>query len=108
LDRFNIEKVNNMNNENVFNSVKDISIARMIKGYSVKIGNHDKLEYPDASNFEWRIAQGMSPSLYHMYFGNETGDKHEFNFHITFNEPCEVKVSNGHPRCYIHIGNAKG
>jgi len=108
LKGFNIEKENNMNNENVFNNVKDISISRLKKGYSIQIGNHNVLEYPDASNFEWRIAQGMSPSLYHMYFGNETGDKHEFNFHITFNEPCDVRVSNGHPRCYIHIENAKG
>lgn len=97
-----------MNNENVYQNVKDISISRLKKGYSVRIGREDALEFPDATNFEWRIAEGMSPSLYHMYFGNETGDMDEFNFSINFNEPCKVRVSNGHPRCYMHIERTKG
>ncbi|MBP7735477.1 MAG: hypothetical protein KA369_05835 [Spirochaetes bacterium] len=91
-----------MNVDVTFNEVKNISICRLQKGYSLTI-NKETIELINTTNFEWRIAQGMSPTLYHMYFGNESGDKDELNFHITFNEPCYVKISNGHPRCYVHI-----
>ncbi len=90
-------------NEETFNIVKEISISRLKNGYSITINNSDTIGLSNATNFEWRIAPGMSPTLYHMYFGNESGDKDELNFHVTFNEPCHVKISNGHPRCYVHI-----
>lgn len=96
-----------MKEQETFSGVKEISISRMNKGYNIKIGGREEVELPDASNFEWRIAEGCSPSLNHMYFGNETGDEHEFNFHIDFNEPCDVRITNGHPRCYVHVAPSK-
>ena len=92
---------------NTFRKVRRISISRMKKGYSININGKKKLELPDASNFEWRIAKGGSPSLNHLYFGNEIGYANEYNFHLTFNDPCEVRITNGHPRCYIHIERSK-
>jgi hypothetical protein len=57
----------------------------------------------DHENYYRRRSLTCPKKVYHIYFGNETGDNNEFNFHITFNEPCYVRISNGDPRCYVHI-----
>ncbi len=95
-----------LNHEESFTNVKDISISRLEKGYTITI-NKETINLSNASNFEWRITPGLLPTLHHMYFGNETGDEHELNLNITFNEPCNVRLSNGHPRCYVHVERAK-
>ena len=93
--------------DNTFRNVKRISISRMNQGYNLAVDGRQEIELPDATNFEWRIVEGGSPSLYHMYFGNESGDANEYNFYVTFTDPCEVRITNGHPRCYIHIERSK-
>ncbi len=92
-----------LDTEACFNVVKDISISRLKKGYSITINNSETIGLSNTTNFDWRIAREIPPTLNHIYFGNETGGNKEFNFHITFNEPCYVRISNGDPRCYVHI-----
>jgi len=91
------------NLEKSFHNVREISITRLKKGYSLRIDNGEAVELENAGNFEWRVADGKSPSIQHMYFGNESGDKEGFNFKISFKEHCDVRISNGDPRCYIQI-----
>jgi hypothetical protein len=92
-----------MSEERSFNNVSHISISKTSKGYIVRIDRKEVLEYSKATNFEWRISDGVMPSFSHMYFGEEGGPNNTFGFNITFCAPCDIRISNPDARCYIHI-----
>lgn len=80
-------------------NVKTLSIIKNGKGYIVEI-KRKEIHAPMATNFEWRMEKPVE--ITHMYFGTETGKYKDFSFNISFNIPCNVRISN-HGRCYLYI-----
>lgn len=81
-------------------NVKSLFINKHEKGYIIEI-EKKKIHVRMATNFEWRMEKPVE--IIHMYFGNETGKLEDFSFNISFNIPCNVKVSNPDGRCYLYI-----
>ncbi len=86
--------------EKTFEGVKDIQSWRKEDDYMIRIENHNiKLE--GVTNFEFRTVKPVEIS--HLYFGNETERFEDISFNISFCEPCQVRIQNCAPRCYIYL-----
>jgi hypothetical protein len=83
----------------VFNEVPFLEISREAGKYSARIGGETVI-LPETTNFEFRPSSPLM--LQHLYLGNETGGE-EWKCTLTFLRPRRVRLTNGLPRCYVHI-----
>lgn len=90
--------------EVLLQNVKYLRITKDKKGYFIE-SEKDKIHLPDATNFDWRIKDQVE--IEHMYFGAENGKFSDLSINITFKTAIHLRISNGHPRCYIHIDDSK-
>ncbi len=86
--------------EKTFKGVKYLQCWKKGDGYIIKIEKHDvKLE--GVTNFEIRTENPVE--INHIYFGSETGRFEDIGFNISFCEPCQVRIQNCAPRCYLYL-----
>ncbi len=91
-----------------FERVIRLEILRKAYGYRVAAGRVDAVLLAGVSNFEFRADEGAPFSITHMYIGNETGRDADAAIIISFESPCEVRMSHAGPRCHVYVSSSSG